>query len=206
MHRHANQRLFAPRRPDAAAHPRRLARRRAAGQRPRGRGGHPPVGRVAPLAHPARCRVRDRSPRGRAALLLAAPRAFSRARRLGRAVPEAVGGAARSLRPATRTQTESTRGQAQGDGIMTKRRITLERTFAAPIEDVWELWTTREGIESWWGPDGFSVKVLELELRPGGALRYAMTATAPDQVPFMKQACTPLRSSTHARDDEIAEL
>ena len=36
------------------------------------------------------------------------------------------------------------------------RRITMERTFAAPMEDVWELWTTKEGIESWWGPEGFT--------------------------------------------------
>jgi len=39
------------------------------------------------------------------------------------------------------------------------RKIVIERTYQASIEDVWELWTTREGIESWWGPEGFSVKV-----------------------------------------------
>jgi hypothetical protein len=32
-----------------------------------------------------------------------------------------------------------------------KRRITIERTFQAPIEDIWDLWTTKEGIESWVG-------------------------------------------------------
>lgn len=37
------------------------------------------------------------------------------------------------------------------------RKIVIERKYAASIEDVWELWTTKEGIESWWGPDGFSV-------------------------------------------------
>jgi uncharacterized protein YndB with AHSA1/START domain len=86
---------------------------------------------------------------------------------------------------------------------MTKKTITLERTFAAPIEDVWELWTTKAGMESWWGPEGFSVEVLELDLRPGGALRYVMTATAPAQVAFMKQAGMPLSSETHGRYDEI---
>jgi len=43
------------------------------------------------------------------------------------------------------------------------KTITLERTYHGAIEDVWELWTTKAGIESWWGPDGFTVKVLELE-------------------------------------------
>ena len=31
-------------------------------------------------------------------------------------------------------------------------KIRIERTYNASIEDVWELWTTKEGIESWWGP------------------------------------------------------
>ena len=35
-------------------------------------------------------------------------------------------------------------------------KIVIERTYEASIEDIWELWTTREGIESWWGPEGFS--------------------------------------------------
>ena len=60
-----------------------------------------------------------------------------------------------------------------------RRRITLERTYKASLQDVWDLWTTKEGIESWWGPDGFSVKVRKLDLRPGGELHYALTATAP---------------------------
>jgi uncharacterized protein YndB with AHSA1/START domain len=57
---------------------------------------------------------------------------------------------------------------------------------------VWALWTTKDGIESWWGPEGFSVTVQHLDLRPGGELRYTMTATAPDQVAFMRQAGMPL--------------
>jgi uncharacterized protein YndB with AHSA1/START domain len=73
-----------------------------------------------------------------------------------------------------------------------KRRITIERTYKAPIEDVWDLWTTKEGIESWWGPGGFTVKVRKLDLRPGGELRYAMTATAPDTIQFMKKAGMPI--------------
>ncbi|HVR03980.1 MAG TPA: SRPBCC domain-containing protein [Polyangia bacterium] len=88
---------------------------------------------------------------------------------------------------------------------MTKRRITLERTFAAPIEDVWELWTTKEGIESWWGPDGFSVKVSKLELWPGGQLLYAMTANGPDQVEFMKKAGMPLTTETRGTYEEIVK-
>jgi uncharacterized protein YndB with AHSA1/START domain len=69
-----------------------------------------------------------------------------------------------------------------------RRRITIERSFQAPVEEVWKLWTTKEGIESWWGPDGFEVKVRRLDVRLGGELLYAMTATAPEQIGFLKKA------------------
>jgi uncharacterized protein YndB with AHSA1/START domain len=77
-----------------------------------------------------------------------------------------------------------------------RRTVTLERTFDASIEEVWDLWTTKEGIESWWGPDGFVVKVRELDLRPGGALIYTMTAVGSDQIAFLKNAGMPLSSET----------
>ena len=82
-------------------------------------------------------------------------------------------------------------------------RIVIERTYEASIEDVWELWTTKEGIESWWGPEGFSTKVHELDLRPGGVMRYAMTAVAPAQVAFMKQAGMPLTTEASFTSTEI---
>ena len=73
-----------------------------------------------------------------------------------------------------------------------RRRVTLERVYRADLQDVWDLWTTKDGIESWWGPGGFAVTVRALDLRPGGELRYAMTAIDPPQVEFMKQAGMPL--------------
>jgi uncharacterized protein YndB with AHSA1/START domain len=84
-----------------------------------------------------------------------------------------------------------------------KKRITIERTFQASVEDVWELWTTKEGIESWWGPDGFTTKVFELDLRPGGKLHYAMTATGAGQVDFMKKNGMPLTNHTRGWYEEV---
>ena len=81
--------------------------------------------------------------------------------------------------------------------------MTLERTFDASIDEVWDLWTTKEGIESWWGPDGFAVKVLKLDLRPGGLLLYTMTAIGPDQIAFMKNAGMPLASETRVTYTEV---
>ena len=75
---------------------------------------------------------------------------------------------------------------------MSKERITIERIYIANITDIWDLWTTKEGLESWWGPAGFSTEVLEIDLRPGGVLRYEMTAVAEGMVEFMKNAGMPL--------------
>lgn len=80
---------------------------------------------------------------------------------------------------------------------MPRRRITMERVYNAPIEDVWELWTTKDGIESWWGPDGFKTTVRAMDLRPGGELRYAFTAVEPAQIAFLEKAGMP--TTTEAR-------
>jgi uncharacterized protein YndB with AHSA1/START domain len=87
-----------------------------------------------------------------------------------------------------------------------RKRVTLERTFDAPLEDVWELWTTKGGIESWWGPEGFKVEVRSLDLRPGGEMKYAMIATAPDQIDFMKKAGMPVTNEHRLTFTEIVPL
>jgi uncharacterized protein YndB with AHSA1/START domain len=87
-----------------------------------------------------------------------------------------------------------------------RRRVSLERTFIGTVEDVWELWTTKEGIESWWGPDGFSVKVRRLDVRLGGELFYAMTADAPDQIDFLKKAGMPLTTESLVTYTELVPL
>ena len=85
----------------------------------------------------------------------------------------------------------------------TTRRIRIERTYHASANEVWDLWTTRKGIESWWAPDGFRVAVRTLDLRLGGALIYAMTATGPDQVEFMKKAGMPLTTESRKTFTEL---
>jgi len=87
-----------------------------------------------------------------------------------------------------------------------RRRVSIERTFNAAVEDVWELWTTKEGIESWWGPDGFTVKVRRLDFRLGGELLYAMTAIAPEQIEFLKKAGMPQTTESLVTYTEVEPL
>jgi uncharacterized protein YndB with AHSA1/START domain len=80
----------------------------------------------------------------------------------------------------------------------------LRRTYDAPAELIWELLTTAAGLEEWWAPDGFETRVSELELRPGGQLRYTMTATAPQQVAFMRNAGNPISIELRKTFTEVA--
>ena len=68
----------------------------------------------------------------------------------------------------------------------------MERKYKAALKDVWDMWATAKGIESWWGPGGFTTKVNKMDLRPGGELLYTMTASGADQIAFMKSAGMPL--------------
>src|SRR5438552_15744562 len=81
--------------------------------------------------------------------------------------------------------------------------IRIERTYPTSAEEVWRLWTTSDGIESWWAPDGFKVEVRKLDLRPGGELIYAMTATGPEQIEFMKGAGMPLTTESRKTFTEL---
>ncbi len=51
--------------------------------------------------------------------------------------------------------------------------LVATRTFDAPIELVWEMWTKPEHLSKWLlGPEGWTMPVCEIDLRPGGAWRY----------------------------------
>jgi uncharacterized protein YndB with AHSA1/START domain len=71
-------------------------------------------------------------------------------------------------------------------------QFSIQRIYAASLEEAWALWTTKAGIESWWGPEGFDVTVTALDLRPGGELNYLMAAIAPEMVAYMQQSNMPL--------------
>jgi uncharacterized protein YndB with AHSA1/START domain len=85
-----------------------------------------------------------------------------------------------------------------------RAQFSIERTYAASIDECWALWTTKAGIESWWGPEGFDVTVTSLNLRAGGQLVYLMTATAAEQVAFMKRAGMPLSTETRVTYTEVS--
>ena len=83
------------------------------------------------------------------------------------------------------------------------QKITIERIYKGTLEDLWSLWTTRKGLESWWGPEGFATTVRRLDIRPGGKFEYEMTATGREQIEAMKKANLPLTSRAHGIYGEV---
>jgi uncharacterized protein YndB with AHSA1/START domain len=81
--------------------------------------------------------------------------------------------------------------------------VVVQRTYAAPVEDLWALWTTKAGFESWWGPEGFRVEVHALEARAGGPLVYDMIADSAEAIAAMKSMGQPLSHHTHGRFGEF---
>jgi uncharacterized protein YndB with AHSA1/START domain len=85
----------------------------------------------------------------------------------------------------------------------TGSKTVIERTYRARVEDVWALWTTKAGFESWWGPEGFRVEVHALEARVGGTLQYDMIADSPEMIAAMKEMGRPASHSTRSRFTEV---
>jgi uncharacterized protein YndB with AHSA1/START domain len=55
----------------------------------------------------------------------------------------------------------------------TEREIVITRTFDAPRALVWETWTNPNYVRKWLlGPEGWTMPVCEIDLRPGGSWRY----------------------------------
>jgi uncharacterized protein YndB with AHSA1/START domain/pimeloyl-ACP methyl ester carboxylesterase len=52
--------------------------------------------------------------------------------------------------------------------------VVIQRTFDAPRELVFKAWTDPKHLTQWWGPRGFSVPHVEVDVRPGGVFRVDM--------------------------------
>ncbi|HEX8056001.1 MAG TPA: SRPBCC domain-containing protein, partial [Novosphingobium sp.] len=71
--------------------------------------------------------------------------------------------------------------------------LVIERTYSAEPEELWELWTTKDGFESWWGPQEFRADVHTIEPRQGGMLHYDMVADTLKAVEAMEGMGAPTR-------------
>ena len=54
------------------------------------------------------------------------------------------------------------------------RELVMSREFDAPRDLVFQAWTDPAHLPMWFGPDGFSLTVHEVDIRPGGTWRFIM--------------------------------
>ncbi|MDO8883384.1 MAG: SRPBCC domain-containing protein [Pseudotabrizicola sp.] len=58
---------------------------------------------------------------------------------------------------------------------MSGRSIALSRLIAAPVAKVWRCWTDPALLPQWFGPDGYSCRTHDIDLRTGGHWLFDMT-------------------------------
>jgi uncharacterized protein YndB with AHSA1/START domain len=73
-------------------------------------------------------------------------------------------------------------GNDSGGSPSGDREIVLTRVFDAPREVVFRAFTDPRQVDQWWGPNGFTNKTHEMDVRPGGAWRFVMHG--PDGVDY----------------------
>ena len=54
------------------------------------------------------------------------------------------------------------------------KKLFVARSFDAPLNEVWEAWTTSEILDQWWAPHPYKVKTKTMDFKPGGYWLYAM--------------------------------
>jgi len=65
---------------------------------------------------------------------------------------------------------------AEYTSAMLTKPFVISREFAAPRDLVWQAWTERDRLLSWFGPTGFKTTYAKLDLSPGGMFHYCMVS------------------------------
>ncbi len=58
--------------------------------------------------------------------------------------------------------------------------VQIERTFVAPIDLIWAMWTESEHFASWYGPTGATIPHAEMDVQVGGRRHVTMAMDTPN--------------------------
>ena len=61
----------------------------------------------------------------------------------------------------------------------TSDAVILERNFAHPVGEVWQMWTDPVAFAGWYGPAGAQIPVCDMDVRVGGRRRTCMRFDTP---------------------------
>ncbi|HYG37065.1 MAG TPA: SRPBCC domain-containing protein [Cytophagales bacterium] len=59
-------------------------------------------------------------------------------------------------------------------GKTESRELGIVKTFKAPIDLIWKVWTNSERIAIWWGPKGFTNTIHHMDFEEGGKWKFTM--------------------------------
>ncbi len=62
------------------------------------------------------------------------------------------------------------------DDQLTTEDVVLDRTFEAPPDLVWRMWTEPDHFREWYGPSGAEIPEATMDVRVGGLRRIEMNA------------------------------
>jgi uncharacterized protein YndB with AHSA1/START domain len=65
-------------------------------------------------------------------------------------------------------------------GDVARDAVVIERTFDAPVDVIWRLWTEPEHFKAWYGPQGATIPVASMDVRVGGIRLVAMEFQTPE--------------------------
>lgn len=57
--------------------------------------------------------------------------------------------------------------------------VVIERSFDAPVDLVWRMWTDPEHVKAWYGPNGAAVPTAKMDVRVGGTRLVCMELRSP---------------------------
>jgi uncharacterized protein YndB with AHSA1/START domain len=57
--------------------------------------------------------------------------------------------------------------------------VVLERSFDAPVDLIWRMWTDPEHFKEWYGPQGALIPVAKMDVRAGGKRLVCMEMQTP---------------------------
>src|SRR5260370_28909546 len=66
------------------------------------------------------------------------------------------------------------------DSFSSQDAVTIDRTFDAPVDFIWQMWTDPEHFAAWYGPTGATMPVAKMDVRVGGTRLVGMEVRTPN--------------------------
>ena len=57
--------------------------------------------------------------------------------------------------------------------------VVIERSFDAPVSLIWQMWTDPQHFAAWYGPNGATIPVANMDVRVGGTRLVSMKVQTP---------------------------